>query len=158
MSEESLKEFIQKSNIEAKILVFENLTITVEDAEKQLKVPKERIIKSILFIDENGIPILAIVTGDRKVDEEKLKNACKAKTIKIARPRAVKNLTGYEVGTIPPIGFKKHIKTFIDPKVFLYDKVYGGGGSINTLLEIKPQDIKKLTNGKIIDISKDIEK
>ncbi|MEM3755103.1 MAG: YbaK/EbsC family protein, partial [Candidatus Bathyarchaeia archaeon] len=150
-----LKEFIQKSNTEAKILVFESPTITVEDAEKQLKVSKERIIKSILFVDENGKPILAIVTGDKNVDEEKLKNACKSKNIKIARPRAVKNLTGYEVGAMPPIGFKKPIRTFIDPKVFLHERVYGGGSSINALLEIKPQDIKKLTNGEVIDISKD---
>jgi prolyl-tRNA editing enzyme YbaK/EbsC (Cys-tRNA(Pro) deacylase) len=35
-----------------------------------------------------------------------------------------------------------------------FDKVIGGGGEINALLEISSTDIRKLTNGEIRDISK----
>ena len=70
-----------------------------------------------------------------------------------ARPRAVKNVTGFEVGALPPIGHKKKIRIYIDPKVLSYDRVYGGGGEINALLEIDPKEIIKHSEAKIVEIS-----
>ena len=127
--------------------------MTVEDAERQLGISRERIIKSMLFVDEKGVPMVGIVTGDKKVSEEKLMGVYGARKIKIARPSAVRSLTGYEAGAVPPVGYKKMIRTFIDPKVMTFDNVYGGGGAINALLEIDPQDIKRLTNAEVVDIS-----
>ncbi|MFQ5758706.1 MAG: aminoacyl-tRNA deacylase, partial [Candidatus Bathyarchaeia archaeon] len=131
MSRERLEAYILDNRIDARILVFDKPTRTVEDAEKQLRVSRERIVKSMLFVDEKGVPALAIVSGDRKVSEEKLARACSAAKFRVARPRAVKSLTGYEAGALPPIGHKKRIRTFIDPKVLGFEKVYGGGGAIN---------------------------
>ena len=153
MSRFSLESYLQSNGVKFRILRFSGHTITVDDAVKQLKVSRERIIKSILFVDEKGLPVLAIVTGDRRVSEDKLSKACGAETLRKARPRAVRNITGYEVGALPPVGHKKMIRAFIDPKVMEQKTVFGGGGNINTLLEIDPRDIKRLTNAEVIDIS-----
>lgn len=155
LSREKLEILIRKKCLNAKILTFKEPTITVESAERQLGVNREKIIKTMLFIDERGIPILAIVTGDRRVSEVKLAVACGAEKVRIARPSSVKHLTGYEAGALPPIGHKKRIRTFVDPKVMSFNKVYGGGGEINALLEISPQDIKRLTNARVVDISEE---
>jgi Cys-tRNA(Pro) deacylase len=153
MSRERLEAYIRDNKVDAKILVFDRPTRTVEDAEKRLGISRERIIKSMLFVDAKGVPILAIVSGDRKVSEEKLARACGSPNVRVARPSAVRSLTGYEAGALPPIGHKKLIRTFIDPKVLGFEKVYGGGGAINALLEISPNDIKQLTNADVVDIS-----
>jgi len=153
MSREKLETYLRKERVNARILTFKEHTMTVEDAEKQLGISRERIIKSMLFVNEKGVPLVGIVTGDKKVSGEKLMEVCGARTVKIARPSAVKSLTGYEVGALPPVGYKKAIRTFIDPKVMTFDKVYGGGGAVNALLEIDPQDIKRLTNAEVMDIS-----
>jgi len=153
MSSEKLEAYLRKEGINARILTFKKHTMTVEDAERQLGISRERIIKSMLFVDEKGVPIVGIVTGDKKVSEEKLMEVYGAQKVKIARPSAVKSLTGYEVGALPPVGHKRTFRTFIDPKVMTFDKVYGGGGAINALLEINPQDIKRLTNAEAVDIS-----
>jgi len=155
MTHGRLEAYIRHNGIDAKVLVFDKLTRTVEDAEKRLGISRERIIKSMLFADEKGIPILAIVSGDQKVSEKKLARACGASKVRVARPSAVKSLTGYEAGALPPIGHKKRIRTFIDPKVLGFEKVYGGGGAINALLEIDPQDVKRLTNAEVVDVSED---
>jgi Cys-tRNA(Pro) deacylase len=153
MSNEKLEAYIRDNDIDAKVLVFDKPTRTVEDAEKRLGISRERIIKSMLFVDEKGIAVLAIVSGDQKVSEKKLARACDASKVRVARPSAVKSLTGYEAGALPPIGHKKRIRTFIDPKVLGFVKVYGGGGAINALLEIYPQDVKRLTNAEVVDVS-----
>jgi len=153
MSSEKLVAYFQKEEVDARILTFRKNTMTVEDAEKQLGVSRERIIKSMLFVDERGIPMLGIVTGDKRVSEEKLTEVSGARKIKIARPSAVRSLTGYEVGALPPVGHKRAIRTFIDPKVMTFERVYGGGGAVNALLEIDPRDIKRLANSEVVDIS-----
>ena len=153
MSREKLEAYLQKEGVNAKILTFRKHTMTVEDAEKQLGVNRERIIKSMLFVDEKGVPMVGIVTGDKKVSEEKLMEIYGARRVKIARPSAVKSLTGYEVGALPPVGYKRVIRTFVDPKVMTFDKVYGGGGTIKALLKIDPRDIKRLTNAEVVNIS-----
>ncbi len=150
-----MEAYLQKHGIKGRILTFEKHTMTVAHAEKQLGVSRENIIKSMLFVDEKGVPIIAIVTGDRKVNEEKLTKVSGAQKVRIARPRAVKSLTGYEAGALPPIGHRKPIRTVIDPKVTTFDKVYGGGGAINALLEIDTQDLKRLTNAEVVDISEE---
>lgn len=153
MSYEKLEAYLQKHKVDARILKFDSHTITVEHAEKQLGVSRENIIKSMLFIDEQGVPVIAIITGDREVSEKKLAEVCGAKRVKIARPRTVKSLTGYEAGGVPPFGHKKPIKTIIDPEVMTLKTVFGGGGAINALLEINPIDVKRLTEAEVADIS-----
>ena len=153
MSRGKLEAYLRNEGVNARILTFKRHTLTVEDAESQLGVSRERIIKSMFFVDEKGVPMVGIVTGDKKVSEEKLMEAYGARRVKIARPSAVRSLTGYEVGALPPVGYKRAIRTFIDPKVMTFNKVYGGGGAINALLEIDPQDIKRLTDAEVVDIS-----
>lgn len=153
MSREELEIYLRKERVTARILTFEDHTITVEDAEKRLGVDRERIIKSMLFVDENDVPMFGIVSGDRKVSEQKLVTVVGARRVKIARPSVVKGLTGYEVGALPPVGHKMKIRTIIDPKVMAFKKVYGGGGATNALLEIDPRDIQRLTNAEVVDIS-----
>ncbi len=153
MSREKLAGYLRNEGVNARILTFKKHTMTVEDAERQLGIGRERIIKSMLFVDEMGVPVLGIVTGDKKVSEKKLLEVYGAQRVKIARPSAVKSLTGYEVGALPPVGHKRAVKTFIDPKVMTFDKVYGGGGAINALLEIDPRDVKRLTEAEVVDIS-----
>ncbi len=155
MTHERLEAYIRDNKVDAKVLVFDKPTRTVEDAEKRLGISRERIIKSMLFVDQKGIAVLAIVSGDQKVNEKKLERACGASKVRVARPSAVKSLTGYEAGALPPIGHKKRIRTFIDPKVLGFERVYGGGGAINALLEIDPQDVKRLTNAEVVDVSED---
>jgi len=49
----------------------------------------------------------------------------------LATPEEVKQITGFEVGAMPPVGVK--VKTIVDPKVLKNEFVIGGGGRIDRL-------------------------
>ena len=153
VSSKNLKRYLEGLGVNARFLRFEGHTMTVDAAAGRLGINREKIIKSILFIDDWGRPILAIVTGDKKVDEKKLAIACGARKVARADPAEVKKFTGYEVGAVSPVNHKRQIRTFIDEKVVTFDKVIGGGGEINVLLEISTDDLRRLTNGQITNIS-----
>ncbi len=153
MTPKDLKDYLSRMDVEARFFGFEEHTITVDAAVRRLGVSRERIIKSILFVDDRGLPLLGIVTGDRRVSEKKLAAVCGAKRIRRADPDEVKRFTGYDVGAVPPVGHRTHIRTFLDEKVVGLNCVIGGGGQINVLLEMKSADIKRLTNGEVRYIS-----
>jgi len=153
MSSEDLSEYLEKMSVNARFFRFQEHTMTVDAAVSRLGVKRERIIKSMVFIDERGLPILGIVTGDMRVSEKKLAAVCEVGKVRRANSAQVKEFTGYDVGGVPPVGHKSHMRTFIDEKVMAFDKVIGGGGEINKLLEISSVEIKRLTKGQVKDIS-----
>ncbi|MBO3803363.1 MAG: YbaK/EbsC family protein [Candidatus Brockarchaeota archaeon] len=150
---ENLREYLKREGVEARFLKFEEHTMTVEAAEQRLGVSREKIIKSMLFVDDKGSPVLGIVTGDRRVSAKKLAAACGAKKVRRADPDEVKRFTGYDVGAVPPVGHKARIRTFVDRGVMGRSRVIGGGGEVNVLLEIDPNEIKRLAGCEIVDIS-----
>lgn len=150
---ENLKRYLERRNISYKLHSFKGSTATVEKAAEQLNIDREKIIKTLVFIDEARNPVLAIVTGDRRVSKEKLRKILGAKKMKIADSKTVEEVTGFEVGALPPIGHRREIETYIDAEVMRFEKVYGGGGSKNSLVEISPEDIKHTRRAEIADIS-----
>jgi len=121
---------------------------TVKQAVRETKSAPKQIIKSLIFISEKE-PLLVIVDGDSKVSLEKLKNIFG--DVRLAKPKEVKELTGYEVGGIPPVGIA--LRTIVDPKVLENDYVIGGGGSIDKLMKISPKKIVEHQRAEIIDVS-----
>jgi Cys-tRNA(Pro) deacylase len=128
-------------------------TMTAQEAAAQLHVSLETIIKSILFTDEKQVPILAILTGDKKVDRKKLSSVVGASKVRIGTPELAKESTGFEIGVMPPVAHKNRILTVVDQKVMSFGKVYGGSGTAEALMEIDPRDIARLADAKVVDIS-----
>lgn len=149
---DKLRTFLKNKEVDFRILRFNSKTTTVKEAERALGINRAKIVKTILFVDEKINPILAIVTGNRRVDEKKLARVCGLKSVRKAAPEEVKMFTGYDVGALPPVGH--NILTVIDEDVLKNDVVYGGGGDVNSLLEIKTRDLKRLTNAIIAKIAR----
>lgn len=144
----NLNDIIESRDIRAKIHEFEEAVETVKAAADVLEVETKRIIKSLVFIID-GEPFLVIGKGTKKIDTDKIKDFKKCEEIVIASPNEVKELTGYAIGEVPPIGVD--LPKIIDRDIMEMEKVYGGGGTKNKLLEIDPSDLVK-ENTQITDI------
>lgn len=149
---EAVRSYLNAAGVNYKIHVVDGPTITAQDAATRLRVPLEKIIKSILFRDEKEAPVLAILTGDKRVDRKKLSSVVGASKVRIATPEATKTVAGFEVGVMPPLGHKNKIMTVIDQKVMSFSNVYGSSGTMEALMEIDPRDIARLTDAKVADI------
>ncbi len=137
----SVEDIVRK--LGGKIIEVENEVVTVEQAARELGVDEGQIIKSLVIITEEG-PLLAILDGKSRLDLSKLKG-------RLARPREVKELTGFEIGEVPPVGIP--LRTIVDRKVMEKSIVYGGGGSKRRLIEISPERIVEYQGAEVSDIS-----
>ena len=120
---------------------------TVEQAVKATDSNPKQIIKSLLFISEEE-PVLVIVDGESKADLNKLAKIFGK--VRLATPEEVKQITGFEVGALPPVGIK--VKTIVDRKVLENEFVIGGGGRIDRLSKLNPGKIVEYQNAIIVDV------
>lgn len=79
---------------------------TIEDVSKFLKVPKEKIVKSLLYVGRNGY-VMALIRGDYDLNESKLKSLLKDQTLRLATPEEVQKDFGVPIGFIGPVGIDK---------------------------------------------------
>ena len=128
-------------------------THTAETAAKSLGVPLSKILKSIIFIDENKVPLLAIVRGDQHVSRMKLQHVFNLKKVKIASQKIAEQTTGYPTGGIPPIGHKNPLRTVIDPLVLVNEFIWAGGGTRKKMVKLRTSDILQLSKAQVSEIS-----
>lgn len=147
---EFLKKFLKDSGVWHHFYEFSKHTMTVEAAAKQLGVSPERIVKTLVVVNEENKPFIAIIPGDKKLNLNKLSTIIGSK-VRMAKAREVERITGYSVGALPPVGHE--ITTYIDENVLKHERVIGGGGSTHTLVELETKDLLRLTRAVISDIT-----
>ena len=117
-------------------------------------VPLNQIVKSIVFIDQESRPMLAVVLADTDVSRHKLEQCSSSKSVRLASDVVAKATTGYPTGGIPPVGHKKKIPVYIDRRVMRPDYVWCGGGARSKLVKLKSSDIARLTAATIGDLAR----
>ncbi len=78
---------------------------TIEEITKMLNVGPEQLVKTLIFETEKD-EVVALVRGDREVNEIKLLNIVEALHLDMAKAETVTRLTGAEVGFAGPVGLK----------------------------------------------------
>jgi prolyl-tRNA synthetase len=77
----------------------------VEEVARFLKVAPKRLVKTLIYDTEKG-PVVALVRGDREVNEIKLTNHFDVQTLALAGEGTVRAVTGAPVGFAGPVGLK----------------------------------------------------
>jgi Cys-tRNA(Pro) deacylase len=152
LNETNLVEYLKEKKVWFRIIEKET-TVHTADAAAATGIPLERLTKSLVFLDENKNPTLVIVLGTCKVNSEKLKNLLGVKDIKLAPFEEAEKYSSYPPGATPPVAHEKIKRVVIDQRVMVQETVFGGGGSRNKLVEMKPEDIRKLNEALIGDVA-----
>jgi Cys-tRNA(Pro) deacylase len=147
-AEKALKEFDDNLYIEC----LEKTARTANDAATALRCKVGAIVKSLLFRTQSSF-FLCLVSGDKKCSLNKLKKILDEKDISMANADQVKEITGYTIGGVSPIGHINKINILIDKNLDRFDKIFAAAGHPNCIFKINFEQLVKLTNGKIEEIT-----
>lgn len=78
---------------------------TIDQLVEFLGVPAERMIKTLLYIADEG-PVAALVRGDREINEVKLARVLGTTTLEMASNAEIEDITGAPVGFTGPVGLE----------------------------------------------------
>lgn len=79
---------------------------TVEEVSNFLKEPKEKFIKTLVYLTDEKEVFVVLVRGDYEINENKLKNVLGKNEIKLADSETVEKIFGVQVGFLGPVGLK----------------------------------------------------
>ena len=140
--EKILKDFDESQNI----IVLETSARTALEAASSLGCEVGAIVKSLLFKTENSFT-LCLVAGDKRASLNRIKKALKIKDASMASAEDVKNITGYTIGGVSPIGHLKNIEILIDKSLSRFNLLFAAAGHPNCVFKIDFTNLKKITNG-----------
>ena len=145
--EKILKDFDKNQ----KVIVLKKSARTAQEAASSLGCEVGAIVKSLLFKTQD-IFTLCLVSGDKKASLNKIKKKLRLKDASMASAEEVKNVTGFTIGGVSPIGHLDKIDILMDNSLDRFKILFAAAGHPNCVFKITFNDLKKITNCSIEDI------
>jgi prolyl-tRNA editing enzyme YbaK/EbsC (Cys-tRNA(Pro) deacylase) len=127
-------------------------TRTAEEAAAACGVTVGQIVKSLVFVGAtSGKPYLLLVSGSNRVNE---KGVAAHLGEKLKRPDAgaVRTLTGYAIGGIPPFGHATQLATYMDGDLLQYDVIWAAAGTPKAVFRTEPAALRDATKAIALDV------
>lgn len=123
-------------------------TRTAEDAAAAIGCEVGQIVKSLVFLLD-GVPVVALVSGANRLDEDRLAAALGGEAVGRADADAVRAATGFPIGGVPPFGHATALPTAIDEDLLGYDEVWAAAGTPRDVFPVAPGDLVRVTAGTV---------
>ena len=134
-----------------KVIVLDSSARTAQDAADSLNTEVGSIIKSLFLRTKNSF-LLCLVAGDRRCSLNKIKKILGEKDVSMGHADQVKQVTGFTIGGVSPVGHLNPIKIYIDQSLSRFENIFGAAGHPNCVFKINFIDLQKITNGEVMDI------
>lgn len=148
----NLATFLRQNKIDFEFIEKKS-THHASEASQATDIPLSKIIKTLVFVDQDLKPLVAIVRADCTVSRHKLESCSRSRSVRIASNDLAERVTGYPAGGIPPVGHKKKVPVYFDSQVLKNEYIWCGGGSRTKLIRLKVADVISLLSPQLCDIS-----
>ena len=147
-----VQEALQSYGLTCEVVQMQDTTRSAEDAARAVGCEVGQIVKSLIFEGKQSHqPVLVVTSGANRVNE-KIIGQKLAESIKMANPEFVREMTGFAIGGVPPIGHRHALKIFIDEDLLQYEEIWAAAGTPHAVFKLTPEDLKTITKGSVISV------
>ncbi|HEY72255.1 MAG: YbaK/EbsC family protein [Chloroflexi bacterium] len=143
---------LEAAGLESAIVKLEKSARTAQLAADALGAALGSIVKSLIFLAD-GKPVLVLVAGDRRADPAKLKSLLQARRVMMANAERVRSETGFSIGGVPPVGHRQPLPAWIDESLGRFETVYAAAGHPRAVFPISFDELVRVTNGRVADVT-----
>lgn len=128
-------------------------TRTAQEAADAVGCSVGQIVKSLIFRGAaSGRPYLLLVSGPNRVDEARVGERL-GERLERAKPDWVREVTGFAIGGVPPVGHATPLETLIDPDLLQYEQLWAAAGTPNAVFALSPRQLLALTGGRVMAVN-----
>jgi Cys-tRNA(Pro) deacylase len=154
-SAQKVQDFLITSGYPHKVVEHNQSTRTSAEAAQAIGCSVEQIAKSLVFITrQTKKPVMVIASGPNRVNTKRVGEAL-GEPIDRADPDFVREVTGFAIGGIPPIGHATPVEIFIDEDLQQYETIWAAAGAPTAVFELTPADLVKMTGGKVMRVKEE---
>jgi prolyl-tRNA editing enzyme YbaK/EbsC (Cys-tRNA(Pro) deacylase) len=145
---------LRAAAVEARVEEFPEGTPTAAAAAKAAGCAAAQIVKSLVFVCD-GLPVLALVPGDRRADAARVAESAGARAARVGSAEEVVAATGFEPGAVAPFPVPKVDRVLIDRRLLVHETVWIGAGSPRHMAGLSPLDLARLAGAEAADIAEE---
>jgi prolyl-tRNA editing enzyme YbaK/EbsC (Cys-tRNA(Pro) deacylase) len=138
--------------LDIRITTHAQSTRTADEAAAACGCPVGAIVKSLVFKGKtSGTPYLLLVSGANRVDEKRVATGIGEALV---RPDAafVRDVTGFAIGGIPPLGHERRLTTYVDRDLLGYERVWAAAGTPDSVFDVAPHALAMATAAIVIEV------
>ncbi len=131
----------------AQVMALAQTARSAQEAADSIGCALGAIVKSLVF-EVGGQPVMALVAGDRRCNEEALPAALGLEgKAKRASAETVRAATGFAIGGVAPVSHPQPLPTVIDASLARFPAVYAAAGHPHCVFQTTPDELQRLTGG-----------
>ena len=147
-----VNELLKEFDLNQRVITLDTSARTALEAASSLGCEVGAIIKSLLFKTENTFT-LCLVAGDKKASLDKIKKELNIENASMASADEVKEITGFTIGGVSPVGHLNKINILIDNSLKRFNSLFAAAGHPNCVFKTNFYDLQKISNGSIKEIT-----
>ena len=114
-----------------------------------LNVSEAETVKSLVLNTKERKMIVLVMPGNKKVNWKEAAATAHTRKVQFAKPEAVAEAVGCEVGCVPPFGHFTEIPIYLDPDLMKQEYVYFNPGIHHKSYKIKSWDLQKMCKARL---------
>ena len=141
---------LQSNSHPMNVIELEEIARSAVDAANSLDVEVGAIVKTLVFVirrQTHEIPVIALVAGDKRCNTDAFIKLLNIEG-KIVKPDAdrVKEITGYSIGAVSPIGLPNELHLIIDSSLKRFETIWSAAGHTHCVFAATYKQLKEMTN------------
>lgn len=148
-----VQEALRARGLDSEVRHMGQTTRTAEEAAAACGCTVGQIVKSLVFRGgQSGKPYLLLVSGANRVDE-KGAGARIGEPLKRPDAQYVRDVTGFAIGGIPPLGHATPLATYMDEALLAFDVVWAAAGTPDAVFPVAPARLAEAAGARVIAVA-----
>ena len=148
-----VQDALKALGVTSQVVELPESTRSAAEAAQAIGCRVEQIVKSLVFRGRStNRPILAVVSGGNRVDEEKLA-VLVAEPVAKADAEYVRQRTGYAIVGVPPVGHVESLVCVVDEDLLQYEQIWAAAGTPRAVFQLTPADLQRITDGRVVSVA-----
>lgn len=127
---------------------------SIEEAAERRGVPVASVVKTLVVKRGDDDYVLVCVGGDRAIAWPKLREVLGVNRAAMADQDRLVDITGYERGTVTPLGAKGGWPVIVDEAVAALPDASLGGGAHGVAINLAGADLAAAVDARVADVTK----
>lgn len=152
-SAEVVQNALRQHGLDCAVVELADSTRTAAEAANTIGCQVGQIVKSLLFCTkDSGQPVLVLASGVNRVNEKAIQQVLGEKIVK-ADANFTRDITGFAIGGIPPLGHKTTLAhVYIDEDLLQYDTIWAAAGTPFAVFSMPAVQLQPTTGGLVVCI------
>lgn len=152
MEKTNVMRFLDAHKIEYRAREYDPALTDGQSVARTLGLEADRVFKTLVTTDGKRNYFVFVIPVNCTLHLKKAAAAVGAKSVEMIKQRDLLHLTGYIHGGCSPVGMKKLFPTVVNDTAQLFDAIVFSAGKVGFQVELPPDALLSLVNGKYADV------